>query len=321
VVASRIAGLIAGSAPLATLVPLRAVTSVVVLDHGRVAAAVEYARKKGAHVITMSLGGPWSSSLRAAIDKAIADGVIVLAAAGNCVRIVVWPARYEEVIAVAGFNIADQPWIGTCRGDAVDISAPGEFVPRANRSPSNGGSPTDVRGGQGTSFAVALTAGVAALWVSYYGLAAIKAKLQPGETVQDRFIALLKATSWRPAGPWQDDEFGAGIVDAKALLAHGLEPPAGAVESVVAASDSLRSVYTALAEAAPGSLEGVTEATIGPPSSRRYAAELSHLALAKQKRRNAGGALEGLASDPPPSETLRNELQAAGRLDLLEALS
>lgn len=320
VVASRMAGLIAGSAPLATLVPLRAVTSVVVLDHGRVAAAVEYARKKGAHVITMSLGGPWSSSLRAAIDKAIADGVIVLAAAGNCVRIVVWPARYEEVIAVAGFNIADQPWIGSCRGDAVDITAPAEFVPRANRSPSNGGSPSDVRGGQGTSFAVALTAGVAALWVAHYGLPAIKAQLRPGETVQDRFIALLKATSWRPPGPWQADEFGAGIVDAKALLAHGLAPPAGVVESVVAAADSLRSVYTALAEAVPGSLENVAEATKGPPSSRRYAAELSHLALAKQKRRNAG-VVEGLASDPPPSETLRRDLQAAGRLDLLEALS
>lgn len=55
----------------------------------------------------------------------------MLAAAGNCVGVVVYPARYEEVIAVAGINKADQPWKGTCRGEAVDISAPGEFVLRA----------------------------------------------------------------------------------------------------------------------------------------------------------------------------------------------
>lgn len=321
VVASRMAGLIAGSAPLATLVPLRAVTSVVVLDHGRVAAAVEYARKKGAHVITMSLGGAWSSALRAAIDRAIADGVIVLAAAGNCVRMVVWPARYEEVIAVAGFNIADQPWKGTCRGEAVDITAPGEFVPRANRAAVNGGSPTDVRGGQGTSFAVALTAGVAALWVAHFGLAAIKAALQPGETVQDRFVALLKATSWRPAGTWQDDEYGAGIVDAQALLAHGLALPVAVTESVMAAApDSLRSVHTAIAEAAPLSLESLTDVATGPPSSRRYAAELSHLVLAKQRRRSAGAVLEGFGNDPPPSPSLRHALEASGRADVLQAL-
>lgn len=322
-VASRVAGTISGSAPMATLVPLRAVTSVIVLDHGRVAAAVEYARKKGAGVITMSLGGAWSSALRAAIRKAIADGVIVLAAAGNCVKIVVWPARYEEVIAVAGFNIADQPWIGSCRGEAVDITAPGEFVPRANRSPSNGGSPSDVRGGQGTSFAVALTAGVAALWLAYHGSAAIKAALLPGETVQDRFLALLKATAWRPAGDWNDD-FGAGIVDARALLEYGLQPPAGVAETVAAEAagdgfESLRSVRTALAEAVPGALETI-ESPVGPPASRRYAAELSHLVLARQKRQTQGG-LESVASDPPPSNTLQAELVASGRADLLAALN
>jgi subtilisin family serine protease len=61
----------------------------VAFDHGRVAEAVEHARRNGANVVTMSLGGAWSSSLRAAIRRAIADGVIVLAAAGNCVIFVV----------------------------------------------------------------------------------------------------------------------------------------------------------------------------------------------------------------------------------------
>ena len=57
--------------------------------------------------------------------RAVAADVIVLAAAGNCVRTVVWPARYVECIAVAGTNAADGMWRGSCRGSAVDISAPG----------------------------------------------------------------------------------------------------------------------------------------------------------------------------------------------------
>lgn len=322
VVASRHTsnGKMAGSAPLATLVPLRAVTRVVVFDHGRVAAAVDYARRSGANVITMSLGGAWSSALRAAIGRAIADGVIVLAAAGNCVKTVVWPARYEEVIAVAGFNVADQPWIGSCRGEAVDITAPAEFVPRANRAPVNGGSPTDVRGGQGTSFAVALTAGVAALWLGHHGVAAVKMALGPGQTVQDLFVALLKATSWRPAGPWQDDKFGAGIVDAKALLDHPLQMPDTVEGADAVAAAPLHSLETALAEAVPASLEGMAEISAGAPLSKRYAAELSHLALAKRKRETAGGALEAVSADAPPSETLTHALAASGRGDLAEAL-
>jgi len=320
VVASRVAGKIAGAAPLATLVPLRAVTSVVVFDHGRVAAAVEYARRKGANVITMSLGGAWSSALRTAIGRAITDGIIVMAAAGNCVGFVVWPARYEEVIAVAGYNINDQPWTGSCRGDSVDITAPGEFVPRANRAPQNDGSPTDVRGGQGTSFAVALTAGVAALWLSHFTIAAIKAALQPGETVQDRFIALLKQTSWRPAG-FGTGDFGSGIIDAEKLLQHALQPAAPALETVAAETDPLRSLRTLLAEIAPAAPEATTDTALGPPASRRYAAELSHLALRKQTRAMAGAAPEGLGLEAAPSETLARELMEFGRVDLIAALS
>ena len=319
VVASREAGKMTGAAPLATLVPLRAVKSVVVLDHGRVAAAVDYARRKGANVITMSLGGPWSSSLRAAIRKAIAEGCVVLAAAGNCVGFVVWPARYPEVIAVAGFNIHDLPWKGTCRGVAVDISAPGEFVPRANRSPSNGGSPTDVRGGQGTSFAVALTAGIAALWLGHHGAAAVKAGIGAGETVQERFVNLLKATAWRPAH-WPGNEYGAGIANAEALLKRPLAAVDGMPEAVGAETNPLASLQSLIAEVVPPSLEAIDDESGGPPSSPRFAAELSHLALQKRKEQMGLRALEGVEAATVPSETLKKALIASGRGDLLEAL-
>jgi serine protease len=319
VVASRVIGVMAGAAPLATLVPLRAVQSVVVINHGRVAAAVEYARRSGANVITMSLGGMWSSALRAAMRAAISDGVIVMAAAGNCVGSVVWPARYKEIVAVAGYNIHDEPWIGSCRGSAVDISAPGEFVPRANRAPQNGGSPTDVRGGQGTSFAVALTAGTAALWVGHHGLAAIKSSLRDNETVQDRFTALLKETSWRPP-TWRSSGFGAGIVDAKTLLEAPLRPAAPGIEMITPDDDPLESLRSLLVELAPSSAEAAA-ASAGPVASRRYAAELSHLALVKQKRKVAGvGAMERFELATGPSESLAREMALAGQADVLEAL-
>jgi hypothetical protein len=314
VVASRDAGKFPGSAPLATLVPLRAIQSVIVLDHGRVATAVEHARRNGANVITMSLGGAWSSVLRAAMGRAIKDGVIILAAAGNCVNMVVWPARYDEVIAVGGTNIADKAWKGSSHGDMVDISAPGEFVPRANRSPSNGGSPTSVVGGQGTSFAVALTAGVAALWLGYHGVSRVKASLGANETVQGRFVGLLKASARQPPG-FDTSEYGAGIVDAARLLSLGLGPAAmEAATEAVAVEDDMRSLRTALRESPIAEPDGVLEATAVPAiaENRRFAAELSHISLQKSLAARAGATTEAPVRALPPSPTLLAAMAAAG---------
>lgn len=304
VVVSRENGKMTGSAPLATLTPLRAIESVVVFDHSRVATAVEYARRNGANVITMSLGGAWSSSLRAAIGRAISDGVIVLAAAGNCVRVVVWPARYEEVVAVAGTDANDKPWRGTCRGDAVDISAPGEFVPRAKRYQPEGGGPTVVSGGQGTSFAVALTAGIAALWLAHHTVARVKAAASAG-AAQTLFASLLRATARRPDG-FDTSAMGAGVVDAKALLSHALAVPE-AVAAREAVVDPYHSLHTLVAEA------GGAQEALMTLNERRFAAELSYLVLKRNRALREAGSLE---APPAPaaavSPTLRAAVSASG---------
>jgi len=187
---------VAGSAPTASHMPIRAITSVVLTSQVAVAEAIGHAIDHGAHVITMSLGGVPAAALERAVRRAVAADVIVLAAAGNCVRVVVWPARYEMCIAVAGTNSADRMWKGSCRGSAVDISAPGQNVLKANAA--RGGA---VGQGQGTSFAVALTAGVAALWLAHHGRAdLIAAARSRGETLQDMFRRLVRATARRPAG-------------------------------------------------------------------------------------------------------------------------
>jgi hypothetical protein len=245
--------IVTGSAPEAQLMPIRTIESVVRIRQITVARAIDWAIQEGAHVITMSLGGIPASALHRAITRAVEADLIVLAAAGNCVRLVVWPARYDECIAVAATNAADEPWPGTCRGAAVDISAPGQNVYRAVVPP---GGPTDadtVGQGQGTSFAVALTAGVAAMWVAHHGRTNVVAAAHArGETVQAMFRRLLQATARRPT-PWNADAMGPGIVDARALLEAGFDVGpgrVGATHHTNARASAASSVASLVTEAA-----------------------------------------------------------------------
>lgn len=159
---------VSGVAPGAYLVPLR--VSPVVLDMGKLAAAIRNAAgedrrlvKRKADVISMSLGGLPSRMLRDAIEFAIGQNVIVLAASGNHVRTVVWRGRYRDVLAVAASNVAGAPWSGSSRGKRVDITAPGESVWCASTRPDAGRAHDCLQVSSGTSFAVATTAGIAAL--------------------------------------------------------------------------------------------------------------------------------------------------------------
>jgi serine protease len=253
VAVSRTAGEIAGSAPGAQLVPIRCIQDVKVLDAAPVAVAIDHARQQDCHVITMSLGGLGSRAMAAAIDRAIEEHIIVLAAAGNCVGLVVYPARYDAVIAVAGTNIDDSPWKGTCRGPAVTISAPAELVWRAERRSSSAAIDI-VSGGQGTSFAVALVAGVAALWLAHHKRHLVIAEAKRRRTtVQALFAAAMKRTA-RLVPNWPKDDLGAGIIDAAAMLRLPLgDIPAAqpAVEAGVEQDD----LDTLLAEVAADKLD------------------------------------------------------------------
>ena len=176
--------------------------------------AVDYAVQHGCQIISISLGGFEHRGLRKAIGRATKAGVIVCAAAGNKVGFVVCPACYEETIAVAGCRVDRTGWKESCRGDAVDISAPAESVWRATVSEE--GEPVVVRG-NGTSYATALIAGIAALWRSYHG-----------EELDSRNRAeiplLFRELLWQTASTDNQlpEGFGAGIVDAEALLRRRL---------------------------------------------------------------------------------------------------
>jgi subtilisin family serine protease len=238
VIVSREQLRVIGAAPRSTLVPLRTVKSVVQVFDGDVAKAVDRAHRTGCHVISMSLGGVgFFNGLQATIRRAVEDGVIVCAAAGNKVGFVVAPARFPECIAVAATNIQDRPWTGSSRGSEVDVAAPGESVwvadVRLNESPPR----YDVSRHSGTSFAVTLVAATAALWLARHDRDQLIVRYGRNR-IQAAFLHLVRTTGHRRPGGWDGDRYGVGIIDAQALLAAPL-PAADAVADALAADAPL----------------------------------------------------------------------------------
>ena len=222
---------VSGAAPHALLIPIRTTETVVLMSMRNLRRALDHATTHGVHVVSISLGGLFPGfGTSNAIARAVEAGTIVLAAAGNEVGFVVFPAAFEDVIAVAATNIRDVPWTGSSHGPAVDISAPGESVWRALTQRNAAGQfQFSVERGTGTSFAVATAAGVAALWVSFHGWAAL-VRQYGAANVARVFKHLLQSTSRRPTG-WDATEYGAGIVDARRLL-HEPLPAAAPVRKL-----------------------------------------------------------------------------------------
>ena len=295
---------VSGSAPAARLMPIRAIESVIRVSQVSVAQAIDFGVANGAQVVTMSLGGLPSISLERALRRAVAADVVVVAAAGNCVHEVVFPARYPDCIAVAGTNWKDEPWRGTCQGDAVTIAAPGENVFRAAATVTGA---DDYGQGQGTSFAVALVAGVAALWLAHHGRAnLIAAARANGETLQAAFKRLLRATARRPAN-WDAFNMGAGIVDAPALLRAGFDAGRGQIEAVTVAHAR---------EAGAGAKRGLMVSVFGEAGDvpgldwNRYGQEMAWAALSSKlpPRPVFGVQPEAVAAAPALSPQLRKAL-------------
>ena len=215
-----------GPATYAQLLPLRVTKpglfpSPVLFSGGmrRLRDAVDYAIAQQCRVISISLGGLEFKGLHKALRRAEAAGVIVCAAAGNKVGFVVSPASYPETIAVAGSNVSRGPWDESCRGDAIDITAPAESVWRA--IVSERGEMRSERG-HGTSFATALLAGIAALWFSYRSTELANYKKDQIPRIFRHILHTTAATEHQlPV-----HGFGSGIVDAHALLSAPLPPPA-----------------------------------------------------------------------------------------------
>lgn len=223
-----------------------------------------------AQVISISMGGESdepSDRLPCVAGLAERSGVIIVAAAGQLPapgltkwlffrgkQPVAFPGRYASTIAVSGSTIHGEPWKDACHGKEVDVTAPAEYVWRGNTECGVG---ETVGHGRGTSFATALTAGVAAMWVRYHGYenlwnmygpalsSAFRWVLKNGGTrtpVQladelDGDADLTKYLRDHPGVPnyrvmvrersrkkkwWETGEYGRGLIDADRVLATPL---------------------------------------------------------------------------------------------------
>ena len=246
-----------GVAPGASLVPMRVAASPLHFNYDRVRLALRHAMKIGAQVVSMSLGGPLPDPrLRRDLREARERGMILLAAAGNLVPFVVYPAAYSEVICCAAITEDRAPWESSASGAAVDIAAPGAGIWTAILE----GSPLFTAG---TSYATAITAGIAALWLETTG-----GRGKRGVAVGDAFAADLQASANLPER-WDRASFGAGIVDARRLLTQeSTAPTSSRLSSLVSgalgelgrmarsvAFDARELLQTAEAEADPMALD------------------------------------------------------------------
>lgn len=212
---------VTGVAPGARVVPLRVSYSVVLLSIRNLAEAIEYAADNGAHIVTISLGTAFHNQrLRSAIIYAQKRGVIIVAASGTFIPYVVFPAAYDEVIAVTGSNVRREIWVGASRGKQVDVTAPGHLVWYAKSDKKGGEIEYRIDQGSGTSFSAPLVAGVAALWLSYHGRDKLVERYG-AEKIPFIFNEVLRETCDK-FPTWKPNRFGSGIVNAEKLLAAPL---------------------------------------------------------------------------------------------------
>jgi subtilisin family serine protease len=223
-VAGIVGGIVYGVNKYVTLVPVRVMNCNNyrwIADDGTrssVSAGVDWVTENHAAgqpaVANMSIGistsARDSTPVEEAVENLIADGVTVVASAGNenqnaCNQV---PARIPAVITVGATDVTDARWVansslGSNFGTCVDIFAPGENIKSADIA-SNVAAVTKT----GTSMAAPFVTGVAALYLSANPTAT------PAEVKE---VILAYATCNRITN--------AGSGSPNRLLYHGDDPP------------------------------------------------------------------------------------------------
>lgn len=219
-----------GCAPKVPHVIVRISNSVVINDQlPAFASALNYlVNTVKVDVVSLSMGifpAYLSPAAKTAINNAYNKGVLFVCAGGQHVSSVVAPAKYGRTIAVGGTTSKDQVWAKASLGPEIDWSAPAADIRRATLDSAAG--PFKYKdNGDGTSYATALSSGVAALWLTHRKAAIANAYTQPWMRIA-AFKQIARSTARLP-DPWGPGVAGTGILDAFAVLSAPL-PPAAAL--------------------------------------------------------------------------------------------
>jgi subtilisin len=203
---------VVGVAPAASLYPVKVLDSQGSGNFSWLIAALDWCIENEIHIASMSLGAAMApTAVSQMCDVAFAEGVLLVAAAGNSGDRVGYPAAFGSVIAVSAIDAANMIAGFSCRGPEIELSAPGVDV--LSTVPGGGFSRFN-----GTSMACPHVAGAAALaWGSH--------RFPTGDLPQNITIRrLLAHTAFDLGAPGRDELFGFGRVDAE-QAAFALTPP------------------------------------------------------------------------------------------------
>ena len=230
-----------GGAPLAQILPIRIADWVVRFRLGTMVQGIDYAREKGAHVLSMSMGGVSSRALVDAVNVAYDAGVVLVTAAGNNFAglpdpgSIVFPARLHRVLAACGVMGDGRAYTGlgfrTMQGNYGPASkmttALGAYTPNVPWAQIDCGKLIDMDGA-GTSAATPQIAAAAALWLAEYWdeVARYPEPWMRVEAVRYALFASARKTTARMDEATTRKTIGQGVCNALAAL--DVQPPTAA---------------------------------------------------------------------------------------------
>src|SRR5690606_18297700 len=176
------------------------------------------------HVVSMSMGGAPSKAWADAVNAAYEAGITIVTAAGNHfnglpTKHVIYPARFERVIAACGITYDLKPYTHNKIGEMQGCSGPERHMDKAmaaftpNTPWASGNKNRISFAGAGTSSATPQVAAAAAIYYRKYHKELDV--LQPWQRVEAIRYALYKSAGKNgiPAGSYKSS-FGNGIIKA-----------------------------------------------------------------------------------------------------------
>jgi subtilisin len=213
---------VVGVAPEANLYAVKVLDSNGNGYTSNIIAGIQWSVNNGIQVISMSLGSTvGDNSLKAACDFAYNSGIVVVAAAGNNGAAhpssrsnIIYPAKYDSVIAVGATDSYDRRASFSCTGSELEIMAPGVNILSTyiDVSPDDGRN-IDTLYMSGTSMACPHVAGTAALVLNSQ-LAPADDSNGNGKWDAQEVRAKLVATADDLGVSGKDNLYGYGLVDA-----------------------------------------------------------------------------------------------------------
>ncbi|MDQ0154256.1 S8 family peptidase [Robertmurraya andreesenii] len=205
-----------GVAPEAQIYAIKALNNTGVGNLSDVLAGIEWGIENNLDIINLSLTSEQGSSiLERVLDKAYNRGILIVAASGNtqttlpATTDVLYPARYQSVIAVGSVNNNLNKSRFSYFGPSLEFVAPGEKIYSTYNQP-------DYQYSYGTSMAAPYVAGIAALYKQAYP-----------ELNHRQIRELMQNNAVDLGEPGKDKNFGYGLVQAPTTARVFADVPTG----------------------------------------------------------------------------------------------